>query len=89
MVLVEAAATGVPAIGSLHGGIPEAIVDGHTGYLVAERDPDSLADRMERLLADPAGRLEMGARARVLAEKRFDITRQTEKLEELYRGVLR
>lgn len=89
MVLVEAAATGVPVIGTLHGGIPEAIVDERTGYLVAERDSDSLADRMERLLADPAGRLEMGARARVMAEARFDIIRQTEELEELYRGVLR
>ena len=89
MVLVEAAATGVPVIGTLHGGIPEAIVDGRTGYLVAEKDRDSLSDRMERLLADPARRIEMGARARVMAEVRFDIHRQTEKLEELYRGVLR
>src|SRR5580698_10174909 len=42
MVLLEAAATGLPIIGSRVGGIPECIVEGKTGFLVPERDADAL-----------------------------------------------
>jgi glycosyltransferase involved in cell wall biosynthesis len=89
MVLLEAAATGVPAIGSRIGGIPEGIADGQTGFLAAEKDPEALARRMAELLDDPALRLRMGIQARAFVEERFDIRRQTEKLEAFYDGLLR
>jgi glycosyltransferase involved in cell wall biosynthesis len=89
MVLAEAAATGVPAIGSRVGGIPEGIADGQTGFLVPEKDPQALAQRLADLLDDPALRLRMGAQARAFALERFDIMRQTEKLEAFYDGLLR
>jgi colanic acid/amylovoran biosynthesis glycosyltransferase len=88
MVLLEAAATGVPAIGSRIGGIPEGIIDGQTGLLAPERDSNALAARMADLLNDRASRLRMGAEARALVEQRFDIRRQTEALEGLYDEVL-
>jgi glycosyltransferase involved in cell wall biosynthesis len=88
MVLLEAAATGVPAIGSRIGGIPEGIADSQTGFLVPEKDPEALAQRMADLLADPALRLGMGARARAFVLERFDIRRQTEKLEAFYDALL-
>jgi len=77
LVLLEAAATGVPAIGSRLGGIPEGVIDGRTGYLVPARDPGALAVRIGELLDDPAKRQRMGAEARTLVEQRFDIDRQT------------
>jgi colanic acid/amylovoran biosynthesis glycosyltransferase len=89
MVLAEAAATGVPAVGSRIGGIPEGIADGETGFLVPEKDPEALARRMAELLDDPALRLRMGVRARTFALERFDIRRQTGKLEAFYDGLLR
>jgi len=88
MVVLEAAATGVPVIGSRIGGIPEAIVDGRNGFLVPERDADALAGRIACLLDDPALRARMGAEARALVERQFDMHRQTEALEELYDAVL-
>ncbi|GGF47325.1 glucosyltransferase [Aliidongia dinghuensis] len=88
MVLLEAAATGVPAVGSRIGGIPEGIVDGETGFLAPERDAAALAGRMADLLDDRALRLGMGAAARAHVERRFDIRRQTETLEDLYDVVL-
>ncbi len=88
MVLLEAAATSVPMIGSRQGGIPEAIVDGETGLLVSERNDEELAAAMNTLLNDPAMRLRMGQQARVLVERRFDIRRQTKKLERFYEQVL-
>jgi colanic acid/amylovoran biosynthesis glycosyltransferase len=88
MVLLEAAATGLPVIGSRVGGIPEGIIDCQTGFLVPERDADALAGRMDDLLDDPTTRLRMGAQARALVERQFDIRRQTEMLENLYDAVV-
>ena len=88
MVLLEAAASGVPAIGSRVGGIPEGIADGETGFLVPERDPAALAERIAALLDDRNLRARMGAAARVRAELRFDLGRQTAALEEMYDGLL-
>jgi colanic acid/amylovoran biosynthesis glycosyltransferase len=88
MVLLEAAATGVPAIGSSIGGIPEGIDDGLTGFLAPEKDVDALARRMGELLDNPALRREMGARARAFVAERFDIRRQTELLEGFYGSLL-
>jgi glycosyltransferase involved in cell wall biosynthesis len=88
MVLLEAAATGVPAIGSRLGGIPEGIVDGETGLLVPQRDERALREAMETLLGDPAARRAMGACARAYAEQHFDLHVQTEILERYYDGLL-
>jgi colanic acid/amylovoran biosynthesis glycosyltransferase len=89
MVLLEAAATGLPMIGSRIGGIPESVMDGETGFLVPERDAAALAARMSALLADPTLRQRMGAAARTLVEQRFNLHRQTEILEGWYDAVLR
>ena len=88
MVLLEAAATGVPAIGSDIGGIPEGIADGRTGFLAPEKDVERLARRMADLLDNPTLRHEMGARARAFVTERFDIRRQTALLEGFYDGLL-
>jgi glycosyltransferase involved in cell wall biosynthesis len=89
MVLLEAAATGVPTIGSRIGGIPEGVIDGETGFLAPERDEAVLAERMATLLDNRELRLTMGARARALVEDRFDLRRQTALLEDHYDSVLR
>jgi len=88
MVLLEAAATGVPIIGSRVGGIPECILDGRTGFLVPERDAHALAQRIAELLDDPFRRRQMGIAGRELVERQFDLQRQTEALESLYDSLL-
>jgi colanic acid/amylovoran biosynthesis glycosyltransferase len=88
MVLLEAAATGLPVIGSRVGGIPECILEGRTGFLVPERDEAALAERMGDLLEDTVKRRQMGTEGRALIERRFDIHRQTEALENLYDTLL-
>lgn len=52
IVFLEANACGLPVIGSDSGGIPSAIKNGITGFIVPEGEPDLLADRMVRLLRD-------------------------------------
>jgi glycosyltransferase involved in cell wall biosynthesis len=88
MVLLEAAATGLPVIGSRVGGIPECILEGRTGFLVPERNEAALAERMGELLEDTVKRRQMGTAGRALVERRFDIDRQTEALENLYDTLL-
>lgn len=89
LVLAEAAACGVPTIGTRVGGIPEAIIDGETGYIVEPEDPDELAERMLQLLADRKSAKAMGMRGRAMVCERFDIRIQTEKLENLYSEVIK
>lgn len=82
IVVKEAGATGLPAVVTRHGGLPEIIEEGQNGFLVPERDVAGLANRLERLLSSPALRGEMGNRARRLIEQRYDSVRQNELLEE-------
>ncbi len=88
MVLLEAAATGVPIVGSRVGGIPEAVIDGVTGFLVPPQDPTTLARRIADLLDDPALRRRMGGAAQHFVGERFDMRRQAERLEAFYDSML-
>ena len=71
LVYLEAMACGKPVIGGAHGGAPEIIEDGVTGYLVPHGDPIQLATSIEALLADPANAKEMGARGKRRAENEY------------------
>jgi glycosyltransferase involved in cell wall biosynthesis len=71
LVYLEAMACGKPVIGGAHGGAPEVIQDGVTGYLVPYGDALQLATSIETLLADPVHAQEMGARGRRRVEHEF------------------
>jgi len=86
-VVVEAAASGLPVVGSSHAGVPEAVIDGRTGFIVAEGEAEPLAVRIADLLGDSALRRRMGAVGRALAEERFDLARQMRLLEQRYDEV--
>jgi colanic acid/amylovoran biosynthesis glycosyltransferase len=88
MVLLEAAALGRPVVGTDHGGIPEAVVDGVNGYLAPERDPAALAERLLAVLVAPDLGERLGAAGRAMVERRFDLRTQTERLESLYGGLV-
>ena len=84
IVAKEAAACEIPVIGSLHGGIPEIIDDGKTGYLVPERDIEQLANKLESLVADQELMRKLGKAARLKMEKEYDIEQQVAELEAIY-----
>jgi glycosyltransferase involved in cell wall biosynthesis len=71
--ILEAMASGLPVVASSVGGVPEAVIHGETGLLVAPGDPDALADALALLLDDPALRGRMGAAGRARAERLFDL----------------
>ncbi|HEY6127148.1 MAG TPA: glycosyltransferase family 4 protein [Candidatus Acidoferrum sp.] len=70
-VYLEAMACGKPVIGGAHGGAPEVIGDGETGYLVPHGDAGQLATAIGTLLADPALEREMGHRGKQRVENEF------------------
>jgi glycosyltransferase involved in cell wall biosynthesis len=72
-VLVEAAACGRAVVTSDVPGCRDAIVHNVTGLLVSPRDVVSLADAIERLLADQTLRQRMGRAGRAFAERTFSI----------------
>ncbi len=83
-VVIEAAAMGVPTVGTNIYGITDAVVDGETGVLVAPRDPTALASALISLLENPARCREMGGRARRRAESLFDAKQVNAKVIEEY-----
>ena len=53
VVLIEAMELGLPIVASNVGGIPDVVVDGVSGILVPEKDPEALASAYKRLAAEP------------------------------------
>lgn len=66
----EAMACGLPVISTWHSGIPEAIDDGESGFLVQERDAEGLCKSMISLRTADIGRISKNARKKI--EVRFD-----------------
>ena len=82
LTVLEAMASGLPVIASRVGGIPEIVVDGHNGLLVPPRSVERLAFAMDRLLSNPSLIIELGRRAREVAEK-YRISKVTDAYERL------
>ncbi len=85
--LLEGMACGRPAVATEVAGIPEAVVDGVTGFLVKPRDVAALADRILTLLADDVLRLEMGLGARRHVEAEFNYDTVIPRIAALLREV--
>ncbi|HEY6881929.1 MAG TPA: glycosyltransferase [Polyangiales bacterium] len=84
IALKEGSACGLAVLGTYHGGIPEIIEDGVTGYLVPERDVSALGDRLYRLLSDRALCARLGENGRAKMEREYNLPQQVNKLESLY-----
>jgi glycosyltransferase involved in cell wall biosynthesis len=87
MGVLEAMATGTPTIATRVGGIPDAIDDGVTGFLIEPGDVDALADRITQLLADQALRERFASEARARVVSTFSPQRVLARLEDLYRRL--
>lgn len=87
IVLNEASACAVPIVCTRHGGMTEAVLDGETGLLAAERDYKTMAAHFTALLADRTLSRTMGLRGREFVCDCFDLKKQTKKLEQIYDSV--
>lgn len=84
---IEAYCYGKPVIASAVGGIPDTVVDGETGFLVEQKNPEQLANAINTLLADPQRCREMGRAGFEFAQRTFEWNAITNKLVSLYRST--
>jgi glycosyltransferase involved in cell wall biosynthesis len=82
--LLEAMAAGVPVIASPTGGVPEAVVDGVSGFLVAPGDSVALSRLLRKLLLERVLGARLGAAGRESVRLRFAPERSIARLEEIY-----
>jgi phosphatidyl-myo-inositol dimannoside synthase len=85
---IEAAACSTPSIGSRSGGIPDAISDGVTGYLVEPSDVAGVANRIMCLLSDERLRCKMGDSARANAVANFSPAMFSQSLITVFQQLL-
>jgi glycosyltransferase involved in cell wall biosynthesis len=84
LTIVEALASGVPVITTKRGGLDETITDGFNGLLV--QDPEDVC-QAALSLCEAEGKLdEMSRNARLVAERRFDLSTVAQAYVELWDG---
>ncbi len=86
---IEAMAAGRPVVATDVGGVSDIVTHGGSGLLVPRRDPDRMAGAILDLLGSPDRAREMGQRGRGIARERFDARRMVERMDALYRDLLR
>jgi glycosyltransferase involved in cell wall biosynthesis len=88
LVLAEAAATGLPAIVSSVGGVPDVVRDDATGLLVPPESPEAFADAAERILSDQDLRGRLASAALILAREELSSALFARRHRQLYDDVL-
>ena len=86
IVLLEAASAGLPCVATKVGGIPEAVMDGETGYLVPNEDADAAAARLVELLKNQDLRERMGQAAEKFSQG-FEWSECIEKYHKLWQEL--
>ncbi len=84
-ILAEAAASGRPVITTDHPGCRDAIENGVTGFLVPQRNVESIVKYINILIKSPKECIKMGNKSRELAEKKFDVKLVVETHLDIYK----
>jgi glycosyltransferase involved in cell wall biosynthesis len=88
-VVVEAQAMGLPVVATNHAGIPEAVIHGETGFLVAEGDREGLAAYSLHLLQDIDLWQRFSAKGKERVRNNFNRSKQARILEGIYQKIWR
>jgi sugar transferase (PEP-CTERM/EpsH1 system associated) len=88
IALLEAMASGLPAVATDVGGNREVILDGRTGHLTPAGSAEALADAIVRIASDPDAMERMGRASRRRVEEEFNLRQVVTRYEELYRRCL-
>lgn len=78
--LIEAQAAGKPVIGTKVGGLPEALLDRQTGFLVDFGDIGQLEDNIIHLLSDEKIAKEIGKKGKAFVENQFSTQRSVDSI---------
>ena len=86
--VIDALALGKPVVATNSGGIPEVILDGETGRLVAPGDPAALAEGIVELLTNPERAKRMARRGQEMVRQKFSVEAMVDKNVEVYHQIL-
>ena len=81
--ILEAMATGLPVVGTRHGGVVDSVVDGETGILNEPGDVEAQADAFLELARNPELRQKMGDAGRSRVATHFSPQQEAERLREI------
>ncbi|MFD2614758.1 glycosyltransferase [Paenibacillus gansuensis] len=87
-VLKEAMACSLPILSTQHAGIPELVHDGLCGFLVPEKDSESIAEKLIKLIESRSMWNVMGQQGRNIIEHSFNNQKQIPKLEGIYSKLI-
>ncbi len=88
LVLQEAQACGLPVICTNHGAFPEGIVPGRSGFVVPERDPAAIAERLAWLIQHASHWPDLGTAGRQFVADKYDIGKLNHDLIEIYQDCI-
>ena len=86
--MLEAMASGLPVVATLHGGIPEAVHSGFDGLLVPERDSTALVDALLEIAENSATYETFSRNAAQSVRENFEQARSIARLEGFYRELI-
>lgn len=89
LTILEAMAVGLPVVTTRVGGNPEIVVEGQTGHLVPDQNPEALAAAMLQMLDHRDMWPAMGELGRRRVEQQFEIRTMIRQYEELYSEILK
>ncbi len=87
IVILEAMAMGLPVISTIHAGIPEAVKHEETGFLIPEKDTETMAKYIIQLYQDSKLRKELGIAGQNRIKRDFNLKMNTIKLENIYHQI--
>ena len=84
IVYLEASACGLPVVGGLSGGAPDALLEGETGFAVDGLNPSAVAHALKVLLRDPIRAKAMGAKGRQWIIEEWEWRHWSERFNQLF-----
>ena len=88
VAILEASAAGLPVIATFHAGIPDVIIDGETGLLVAEHDVNAMAEKMIILLENKELAINLGKKGKERVKYNFSQQRHLHFIDKLISGTV-
>jgi len=89
LTYLEAAALGLPSVGGLSGGVPDAVEDGYSGLLVDPTNSTAVGDALSLLLRDRSYLERLGQQARTRAREKFSWKVIGEQMIDTFERLLR
>lgn len=86
--VIEPLCAGVPVVASDVGGIPEVVIEGITGRLVAPRNPQQLANTVDQVLREPAYHRDLARKGGALVRHMFNRRRTADEIAQIYRHII-